>query len=113
MKYHAINPLDGRYFEKTQALGPYFSEYALMKYRVVVEGEYLISLSLFGKTGLRKFSEVEIKKIRHAYELSVEDFEYIKTIEQKTNHDVKAVEYFLKEKLAQTYLKDSIEWINF
>ncbi|OGI59444.1 adenylosuccinate lyase [Candidatus Nomurabacteria bacterium RIFCSPHIGHO2_02_FULL_37_45] len=110
---NAINPLDGRYFDKTRALAPYFSEEALMKYRIITEGEYLITLSLSRKTHLRKFSSTEIKKIRSLYELSQKDFKNIKTIEKKTNHDVKAVEYFLKEKLSKTSLKNSLEWIHF
>src|SRR3989344_4423049 len=101
MSLNAINPLDGRYFDKTRPLAEYFSEQALMKYRVIVEGEYLIALSAIGKTNLRKFSDSEIKKIRSLYELSDKNFEQIKTIEKTTNHDVKAVEYFIKEKLAK------------
>ena len=110
----AINPLEGRYFEKTRALAPYFSEQALMKYRVMMECEYLIALSTLGKTALRKFSPNEIKIIRSLYE-KFDDASYkaIKGSEAVTNHDVKAVEYFLKEKLTQTSLKDSIEWLHF
>ena len=113
MSGNAINPLDGRYFDKTRPLAEYFSEQALMKYRIIVEGEYLIALSMLGKTNLRKFSDAEIKKIRSLYELSEKDFEQIKTIEKTTNHDVKAVEYFIKEQLLKTSLKDSLEWIHF
>jgi len=64
----SINPLDGRYFEKTRAQVPYFSEEALMKYRIVMEGEYLIALSQLSKTVLRKFTSSEIKIIRNLYE---------------------------------------------
>ena len=110
---HAINPLDGRYFEKTRQLSAYFSEQALMKYRIIMEGEYFIALSLSRKVGLRKITQEEIKKIRNLYDLSDQDFEQIKNIERTTNHDVKAVEYFIKEKLSKTSLKDSIEWIHF
>ena len=110
---HAINPLDGRYFEETRAFAPYFSEQALMKYRVMIEGEYLIALSVLNKTALRKFSNFEIKNIKKLYELTKEDCKYIKEIERETNHDVKAIEYFLKEKLLKTSLKDSIEWVHF
>ena len=109
---NAINPLDGRYFEKTRALAPYFSEEALMKYRVMVEAEYLIALS--EKKILRKFTPSEIKIIRNLYEKFDEIcYEKIKNIEATTNHDVKAVEYFIKEKLSRTSLKDSIEWVHF
>lgn len=110
----AINPLDGRYFDKTRALAPFFSEEALMKYRVMVEGEYLINLSSLGKLALRKFTSAEIKKIRSLYEkFDSASFDKIKKLEAKTNHDVKAVEYFLKEKLSRTSLKKSLEWIHF
>ena len=113
MPLNSISPLDGRYFEKTRALALYFSEEALMKYRVMVEGEYLIALSVEKKTILRKFTSKEIKKIRNLYNLSDSDFKHIKKIETTTNHDVKAVEYFIKEKLSKTSLKDSLEWIHF
>ncbi len=110
----AINPLDGRYFERTRALAPYFSEEALMKYRVMMEAEYLIALSLSRKVGLRKFTPKEIKTLRDLYEKWDDiSYEKIKKIEAVTNHDVKAVEYFIKEKLGKTSLKDSIEWVHF
>ena len=110
----AINPLDGRYYEKTRALEPYFSEQALMKYRVMMECRYLIALSLSGKTGLRKFNPKEISILENLYE-KFDDISYekIKNFEATTNHDVKAVEYFIKEKLKKTTLKDSIEWVHF
>ena len=110
----AISPLDGRYFEKTRALEPYFSELALMKYRTMVECEYLIALSALGKTALRKFSPSETKTIREIYE-KFDDASYkkIKVLEETTNHDVKAVEYFIKDALAKTALKDCVEWVHF
>ncbi len=111
---NAINPLDGRYFEKTRELAPYFSEEALMKYRVMVEGEYLIALSLLGKTALRKFTPAEVKIVRSIYEkFNTASYEKIKKFEETTNHDLKAVEYFIKDSLAETSLKDSIEWVHF
>ncbi len=111
---NAINPLDGRYFEKTRELAPYFSEEALMKYRVMVEAEYLIALSLLGKTALRKFKPEEIKTVRSIYEkFNTASYEKIKKHEETTNHDVKAVEYFIKDSLSETSLKDSIEWVHF
>jgi adenylosuccinate lyase len=114
MMKNAINPLDGRYFEKTRELAQYFSEEALMKYRVMMEGEYLIALSVLNKTALRKFTPNEIKIIRNLYE-KFDDVSYqeIKKVEGTTNHDVKAVEYFIKEKLSKTSLKDCTEWIHF
>lgn len=110
----AITSLDGRYYERTRALAPYFSEQALMKYRVIMECKYLIALSLSGKTGLRKFSSKEISILENLYE-KFDDTSYqkIKDFEATTNHDVKAVEYFIKEQLKKTSLKDSIEWVHF
>jgi len=113
MSLNSISPIDGRYSEKTSALSPYFSEFALMKYRVIIEGEYFIALSLLGKTNLKKLSRTEIEKIRNLYKLREKDYEHIKNIEKTTNHDVKAVEYFLKEKLSTTSLKNVLEWIHF
>jgi adenylosuccinate lyase len=110
----AINPIDGRYFEKTRELEPYFTEQALMKYRVIMECEYFISLSLLNKTALRKFSSGEVKIIRDIYEnFNDASYQKIKKFEATTNHDVKAVEYFIKEILTKTSLKDSIEWVHF
>ena len=111
---NAISSLDGRYFKKTRALAPYFSEEALMKYRVLVEGKYLIALSLLEKTALRKFTPNEIKIITDLCENFDEtSYEEIKKIEAVTNHDVKAVEYFIKEKLSKTSLKNTSEWVHF
>src|SRR3989338_5224720 len=112
--HDAISPIDGRYFEKTRALAPYFSEQALMKYRVMMEGEYLIALSVLGKTALRKFTANEIKIIRNLCEkFDYTSYEEIKKIETVTNHDVKAVEYYIKDKLSKTSLRNSAEWIHF
>lgn len=90
-----------------------------MHYRLMVEGEYLIALSEL-KIGLRKFSEAEKKKVRDLCDLSDADAEIISDIEWKgyknikaTDHDVKAVEYFMKDKLSKTSLKDVLEWIHF
>lgn len=114
MQFSAISSLDGRYFDKTRALAPYFSEGALMKYRTKVECEYLIALSELKKTDLRKFSPSEIKIIRSIYKkFGDASYEQIKNFELTTNHDVKAVEYFIKDNLKKTPLKDSIEWIHF
>lgn len=116
MKYkiieNAINPLDGRYFNKTRALAMYFSEEALMKYRVKVEAEYLIALSK--NKIFRKFSQNEKKIIKNLYEKFDEiSYKKIKEIEATTNHDVKAVEYFIKKELSKTSIKNSIEWVHF
>ncbi len=110
----SINPLDGRYYEKTRALAPYFSEQALMKYRVMVECEFLICLSQSRITGLRKLTPNEIKKLRMLYEkFNDASYKKIKSFEKTTNHDVKAVEYFIKENLKTTSLKDALEWVHF
>jgi adenylosuccinate lyase len=111
---NAINPLDGRYFEKTRPLAEYFSEEALMKYRVMMEVEYFIALSGIKKNILRKFTDIEIKTLRNLYE-KFDDVSYreIKKLEGVTNHDVKAVEYFIKDKLSKTSLKNNVEWIHF
>ncbi|MES2023620.1 MAG: adenylosuccinate lyase [Patescibacteria group bacterium] len=110
----AINPLDGRYFEKTRALAPYFSEEALMKYRVMMECEFLIFLSASKNTNLRAFNSTETKQLRALYEnFDQKDYEQIKKFEATTNHDVKAVEYFIKENLKNDSLKNVLEWVHF
>lgn len=110
----AINPLDGRYFEKTRVLAPYFSEESLMKYRVMMECEFLICLSDAKVTSLRKFTSTEIKKLRSLYEdFSDVSYKKIKNFEKTTNHDVKAVEYFIKESLKNTSMENMTEWVHF
>jgi adenylosuccinate lyase len=107
----AISPIDGRYRSQLQQLGEYFSEYALIKYRVEVEVSYFIFLSE------KKFFTLSAhtKKILLATveKFSIEDALEIKKIERTTNHDVKAVEYFLKTRLDQTKDADTKEWIHF
>lgn len=109
----ALSPLDGRYAMKVVSLSSYFSEAGLMRYRALVEGEYLIALSSTPGLGIRKFTEAEKATIRKICDLSSSDAESVKDFEATTNHDVKAVEYFLKEKLGKTSLKNEIEWIHF
>src|SRR3989344_860418 len=116
----ALCPLDGRYRKYVELLAKIFSEQGLMRHRVIVEGEYLIALSENPQIGLRGFSELEKVFIRGLYNLSLEDAKIIKAIETKgygelkpTRHDVKAVEYFIKIKLVNTSLRDSLEWIHF
>jgi len=113
MPLNSISPIDGRYEKHTKDLAQYFSEGALIRYRIMMEGEYLIALSLSRKTALRKFTPKEIAEIRKLYKLPEEALERVKEIEKTTNHDVKAVEYFIKEKLGHTSLKDSLEWVHF
>lgn len=96
----AISPIDGRYRNKTLELAPYFSEFGLIKYRVLVEIEYFISLIKLGIEPLNKFPKDKIETLRSIYQnFSYEDAVWIKNEEKITNHDVKAVEYFLKEKI--------------
>ncbi len=107
----AISPIDGRYNKNTLQLAQYFSEYALIKYRLKVEVEYFILLSE------KKFFKTDAK-LKNALRLVVENFSEedaieIKKTESITNHDVKAVEYFLKEKLNQLGGDDLKEWIHF
>jgi adenylosuccinate lyase len=96
----AISPIDGRYREKTEALAAYFSEYALMKYRVRVEVEYFIALCELPLPALKELDHNLFPSLRAIYQdFTEEDATRIKEIERTTNHDVKAVEYFLKEKM--------------
>lgn len=110
----AISPVDGRYRNKAENLAAYFSEYALIKYRVQVEIEYFITLSEF-LPQLHALATVENKEaLRKIYrEFSVEDATRIKEIESVTNHDVKAVEYFIKEKFDLLSLQEYKEFIHF
>ncbi len=111
----ALSPLDGRYATATEPLRPFFSEAALIKFRVHVEIEWLLMLSDSDEiTGVRDFSRDEIKTLRAINaNFSDDDAARVKAIEKTTNHDVKAVEYFLKEQLEGTSLEDAREWIHF
>ncbi len=104
----AISPVDGRYRKKVSGLDAYFSEYALMKYRVFVEVEYFISLAEFQLFSLDDSTKEYLRKVARRF--SIEDAKEIKKIERTTNHDVKAVEYFLKGKLNND---ETGEWIHF
>lgn len=110
---NSISPIDGRYRKNSEALSNYFSERALIKYRIIIEGEYIISLSEHSSIDLRKFTEKEKKFVRSLYEISEEDALRVKEIESVTNHDVKAVEYYLKEKFSKNSLRDTVEWLHF
>ena len=95
----AISPIDGRYRGKTEPLADYFSEYALMKYRVFVEIEYFIALCELPLPQLKGVDATLFPLFRKIYsDFTVEDAMRIKEIEKVTNHDVKAVEYFIKER---------------
>ncbi|OGD33795.1 adenylosuccinate lyase [Candidatus Azambacteria bacterium RIFCSPLOWO2_01_FULL_46_25] len=113
MPLNSISPIDGRYRKYVEALAPYFSEQALMRYRLIVEGEYLIALSETRGIDMRKLSRKEQKLIRGLANLKEKDAERIVEIERTTDHDVKAVEYYMKDKFARTSLKDVSEWIHF
>ena len=96
---NAISPIDGRYRSKTQQLAPFFSEEALIKYRVRVEIEYFIALCEIPLPQLSDFRKKHFNTLRQVYHnFSTQDAQRIKEIEKITNHDVKAVEYFIKEK---------------
>ena len=95
----AVSPIDGRYRGKTEALAEYFSEYALMKYRVFVEIEYYIALCELPIPQLAGVDKALFPRLREIYSaFTAADASRIKEIERVTNHDVKAVEYFIKEK---------------
>lgn len=110
----AISPIDGRYQSKTVALGDYFSEYALIKYRVLVEVEYFIALCEVPLPQLSSVSKESHEPLRDLYRnFSEADAEKIKRIEKITNHDVKAVEYFIKDAFDALDLEAHKEFIHF
>ena len=111
----AISPLDGRYSKSTENLSDYFSEHALIRYRTKVEIEYLIALSIEKDIQeLQPFSEKDKEKLRKIYtSFNIDDSKRVKAIEVATNHDVKAVEYFIREKLEKINKKRIFPWIHF
>ncbi|MBK7427261.1 MAG: adenylosuccinate lyase [Saprospiraceae bacterium] len=110
----AISPIDGRYSSQSSALAAYFSEYALIQYRVLVEVEYFIALIELPLPQLSHFDPDKKEMLRSIYsDFTLEDAEKIKSIEKVTNHDVKAVEYFIKEKLDDMQLDTFKEFIHF
>ena len=110
-KLKAVSPVDGRYGKSTSPLSPYFSESGLMRYRLIIEIEYLIALSEEKKIyELAHFSKLQIKRFRNIYlKFNDDDAKKIKEIEKKTNHDVKAIEYFLHDKIK----KQLHPWVHF
>jgi len=111
---HAITPVDGRYASKTEALSQYFSEFALIKYRVRVEIEYFIALCESELPQLSGLGASNFEPLRDVYRnFSTEDAQKIKDIEKVTNHDVKAVEYFIKEAFERMNLTQFSEFIHF
>ena len=110
----AITPIDGRYISKTSSLQAYFSEAALIKFRVHVEIEYFIALCNSSITQLNHFPSNKFSKLRDLYlNFKEEDAQRIKDIESITNHDVKAVEYFIKEEFDKLGLEEFKEFIHF
>lgn len=110
----AISPIDGRYRSKTSDLDMFFSEYALIRYRVQVEIEYYIALCELPLPQLEGFDHTLFPQLRAIYEnFTLADAEEIKEIEKVTNHDVKAVEYFLKRRFDEKGLRDLKEFIHF
>jgi len=111
---NAISPIDGRYRNKTEALGNYFSEEALIKYRVQVEIEYFIALCEIPLPQLVDFDITLFEALQKIYQnFSATDAQSIKDIEKTTNHDVKAVEYFIKQKFDDLGLQQFKEFIHF
>ena len=110
----AVSPIDGRYQSQTQPLSLYFSESALIKYRTRVEIEYFIALCELPLPQLETFDKAHFSEIRKIYEnFNEADAENIKGKEKITNHDVKAVEYFIKEKFDKLGLGAYREFIHF
>lgn len=110
----AISPVDGRYRRATQKLADYFSEGALIKYRVLVEIEYFIALCELPLPPLKKIERKLFSSLRGIYKnFSIKDAVIVKDIEKTTNHDVKAVEYFIKSKFDEPGLQDFKEFIHF
>ena len=110
----AISPIDGRYRNKVEALANYFSEEALIRYRVKVEIEYFIALCEIPLEQLKEVNSSDFEKLRNIYQdFSTSDAQKIKEIEKITNHDVKAVEYFIKEKMDALGLQKYKEFIHF
>ena len=111
---NAVSPIDGRYRSKTKSLSTYFSEEALIKYRVLVEIEYFIALCEANLPQLSGINPTIYEDLRNIYEnFSTEDALWIKETEKTTNHDVKAVEYFIKEAFEKLGLSQYKEFIHF
>lgn len=111
---NAISPIDGRYRSKTKDLSSYFSEEALIKYRVKIEIEYFISLCKLPLPQLSKFNHSLFEDLQNIHKnFNTNDAKLIKEIEAKTNHDVKAVEYFIKKEFDKLNLKKYKEFIHF
>ena len=111
---NAITPIDGRYYNKTNGYSNYFSEKALIKYRVLIEIEYFLALTKTKIPVFKNFPQKSIQNIKKIYlDFSQEDAITVKEIEKETNHDVKAVEYFIKKKFKDLQLDKYLEYIHF
>ncbi len=110
----AISPIDGRYNKVTEDISKYFSEFALIRYRVYVEIEYFIALCEFKLPELKNIKKSEIKNLREIVNnFSINDAKRIKKIEEKINHDLKAVEYFIKEKFKKLGIDEYKEFVHY
>jgi len=110
----AITPIDGRYYSKVKELSAYFSEYALIKYRILVEVEYFIALCELPLPQLCDFDKKQYDNLRNIYkQFTCSDAQKVKDIESVTNHDVKAVEYYIKDKMRELKLDKHLEFIHF
>ena len=111
---NAISPIDGRYSEKCRKLSNYFSEESLIKYRVLVEIEYFLKLTESNIPNFKDFPKNQVENIKKIYkDFNNKDAVLVKEIEKETNHDVKAVEYFVKKKFSDLKLKKYEEFIHF
>ncbi len=111
---NAISPVDGRYSKATAPLSAFFSESAIIRYRVLVEVEYFIALCRLPLPQLKGFNKKQFPKLRRLYEkFGEEEALRVKAIEKVTNHDVKAIEYFLKEEFGKLHLEEFREFIHF
>ncbi|MFT5915914.1 MAG: adenylosuccinate lyase [Flammeovirgaceae bacterium] len=110
----AISPVDGRYRSKTESLDAYFSEFALIKYRIRVEIEYFIALCELPLPQLKQFDQSKFVALREIYSnFSLADAEKVKEFEKVTNHDVKSVEYFIKEEFEKLGISEFSEFVHF
>ena len=110
----AISPVDGRYARHTKPLAPYFSEAGLIQYRVRIEVEYFVALHELGLPQLPALTETQVEGLRQVYiGFGGEEAQAVKDIEKTTNHDVKAVEYFIKDRLPELGLEGRAEFIHF
>ena len=109
-----ISPVDGRYFEKVKELKQFFSEFALIKYRVFVEIQYLIALKNLGLKELSGLSDADLESLSMIHStFNLNDADKVKDIERTTNHDVKSVEYYIKGKMDKMGLSKFVEFVHF